>query len=163
MRSASDTESDPLKIVFTGGVVSALSATALTSLLSTVFFAVPNSKSMSFGHVVREFLAICLFAAVPAGSFGFIAGMAGAAWLNYRRSRFHSVGRLLSESIVVGGVLALVFPAFRSAMGWTISPGLANVIDPRALLFCLGVGCGSAAIFALAFRRYFLQPRSVDR
>jgi hypothetical protein len=151
------------RVTIAAGLFCAATATLLSAVFVATFFAAPSGAYHNAGDVVKGILVMCLFTAIPAGSFGFLAGVAGSAWLRMRARHFHSRVRLLVESALIGAALSSIFPFFRWAMGWTGGDKEYSVLDLKALLFCVGVGCSCAVLFAIVFGRLFLPNCASDK
>ena len=142
-------------IILKGGFFSAIAATAISAALITFLYAAPNAKFSGAGDIARAILVMCAFTAVPAGSFGFIAGILGASWLRVRAPHIRSKLHLLAESLAIGLVLSLVFPALHSVMNWgTNRPELIGV---KEFAFSLAVGIPCTVLFVLIFGSSLLQ------
>jgi hypothetical protein len=105
------------RIILLAGIFAAASATLISAALLTVLFFTPKGGFSSVRDVVKHVLLMCLFTAIPAGSFGFMSGVAGGAWLSIRSKKFHSKARVIAESVAVGVVMSLIFPTFHWLMG----------------------------------------------
>lgn len=138
------------------GLFCAAAATVISTALITIFRAAPNRVFTNGKEMVETFLAMCLFAAIPAGSFGLLAGITGGMWLSMRAERFRSRKHLLAESAFVGLVLSLVFPAFHWAMGW--SDRSKPVFDIEEFALSISVGLPCAVLFA-PFCGHLLRPQ----
>ena len=144
-----------------GGLFSAVAATVISAAFITLFFAAPTRAFGSAREEGLRFLIICLFMAIPAGSFGMLAGLAGAAWLSVRAKHFRSTAHLLGESAAIGIVLSLVFPTFHWAMGWAGKVRGNSLFDAKSAIFSICVGLPCAILFAFVFgRRLMASPRS---
>jgi hypothetical protein len=138
------------KVILTAGLFCAITATVISAALVTIFLAAPNRAFTNGKEMVETFLAMCLFTAIPAGSFGLLAGITGGMWLSMRAKHFRSRKHLLAESACVGLVLSIVFPFFHWAMGWSDDRSK-HVFDIKEIAFSISVGLPSAVMFALFY------------
>ena len=143
---------ESFRAVLLGGLISATSSTLLIAMFCTAFL-VPR-KSHDIRELIISFLVVCVFAVIPAGTFGFLAGALGAAWLRCRRSSIHSKGRLLAEAALVGAALGSTFPFIHRAMGWA---GVDHPkVDLKAVVLSAGIGVACAVLFPFLFSRFFV-------
>jgi hypothetical protein len=150
-------------LVLYGAVFSAFVAVILTALWSVILFALPAGAIHSVAEAAKTFLVMCGFAAIPAGGFGLVAGAVGGTWLIYRAGRFRSIKQLALETALVGVALSALFPAALWAVGWSGGNPEYLLRQSKALLFCVGVGCPTAVLFALAFRHRILNSDNLDK
>jgi hypothetical protein len=105
------------RLLFSAGVLSAFAAILLSAFL--VFLrAISAGAFESASEAAKGFFVICLFTFIPAGLFGFLAGLVGGAWLSVRAGSFRSTTHLVAEAAILGITLSLVFPFLHWALGW---------------------------------------------
>jgi hypothetical protein len=137
-------------VVVTAGLFCAATATVISAALVTIFLAAPNRAFTNAREMVITFLAMCLFTAIPAGSFGFLAGITGGIWLSMRAKHLRSRKHLLAESAFVGMLLSLVFPIFHWAMGWSDDRSK-HAFDFKEIALSISVGLPCAVLFAIFY------------
>jgi hypothetical protein len=143
---------EKFKIIATAGLFCAAIAVPLTAAFVTTFLAAPNKAFANGKEMVETFLSMCLFAAIPVGSFALLAGGIGGAWLSIRAEHFRSRKHLFVESAFVGIVLSLIFPFFHWAMAW--SGDRSNVtFNIKEIMLSISVGLPCAVLFVLFFGR----------
>jgi len=145
----------PVGLILKVAVLNALLVTVVSALAITLWSGagVP-SKPLELGKTV---ILLCPITAVSCGSFGLLAGLAGATLIYLRRRRLRSTKRFLVEAAVIGFVLAFFFPEFDVLMsrvqGFLYYSGPAVV----ALTPAFGIPCG--LICALIFRNGFMAAK----
>jgi hypothetical protein len=139
-------------ILKAGALAAFLAAAASAMLIATLsaLGRIPDTTSPTVPDILRAAFWLTPITAVSCGSFGFLAGIAGSALLDWRRPRIRSTGRLLIESGIVGFVFGFGFLFFDA------------VVNPRSLgamqaLLSAPVGMCCALVCALAFRRRFVK------
>jgi len=138
------------KIIFVLGASAfcAVCATVISSIFTVGWAFIGGWKLHGLWSTLSALPIIALFAAIPAGTFGFVSGIVGGLWLLARNGRFG----MLSESLFVGLFLSLLFPLFHCTMGW----GGGGEFGGCALIFSAGVGCPTALLCTL----WLGHPRS---
>lgn len=149
-----DNGSDPKGIPGWKFIVGASGFCALISVTLSSLFWVVYFRPPSLVLAVQMFGGFWITAFIPAGLFGCAAGLVGGAWFSTRRGRIRSTTLLLVEAATVG-----------IALGLLVAPLMAQ-LEPRdspptpistVFWFCsLVVGCATAVLFAILFRRAIL-------
>lgn len=138
-----------------------LKAAALAAFLTTVFSAlliatlsalnsIRETTAPSVLGIIRSAFWLCPITAASCGSFGFVAGIAGSALLNWRRHRIRSTSKLLLEAGVAGFLLACLFPFFDRLMNPTSLNGIQILLSAPMGVFC-------ALICAFTLRNHFIK------
>lgn len=133
-----------LGFILGAGAFCAVVATVISSILF-VGWALSQESGVRNG-ALSAVPIVALFAAIPAGSFGFVCGIVGGFWLWMRNGRFGSLQRMLIEALLIGFFLSLLFPLFHWTIGWGLER---NWFAVGGFLFSLGVGCPTAVLCAL--------------
>jgi len=134
-----------------GGLGAAV-ATVFSALMFTGLNALPigdqsYKEAPTFLDIARTMVLLCVITAAPCGIYGFFAGVAGGAWLLYRRSRLISVNRLVVEAAILGIFLGCAFPFVdRLVTGGSFVAPLDVILAPIAGAVC-------AATCAVVFRK----------
>jgi H+/Cl- antiporter ClcA len=139
--------------ILKAGALAAFLATAASALLIATLIGVgpmQGTTPPTVLDILRAAFWLTPITAVSCGSFGFLAGIAGSALLDWRRRRIRSTRRLVIESGIVGFVLGFSFLFFDA------------VVNPRShgamqALLSAPVGMGCAVLCALAFRGRFVK------
>ncbi len=144
-----------MKFVFKAGILAAVFATAISALSVALLSAAvpphPDTVAPGIFDIVRTALLLCPITAVSCGSYGFLAGLAGSALLNFRRRRIRSVTRLLVEAGIAGLIFGFLFPFFDRFVGQ-------SYLNGGQMLFCAPVGALCALLCGVVLRRRFLAP-----
>lgn len=116
-------------------VTSAATFTALNAVRPIV-----QTLSPTPWDLAKTTVLVLPITAVSFGSFGFLAGLVGGAFLVKRRPRIRSTRRLMIESAVAGFILGLGFPFFdrflnRYTAGWAI---LSAPVGMLCAMICAG-------------------------
>jgi hypothetical protein len=139
--------------ILKAGALAAFLATAASAMLIATLSAlgrIPDTTSPTVPDILRAAFWLTPITAVSCGSFGFLAGIAGSALLDWRRPRIRSTGRLLIESGIVGFVLGFTFLFFDAAVNPRSSHGMDIILSAPTGMCC-------ALVCALAFRRRFVK------
>ena len=144
--------------VFGAGAFCTFAATAISSVLLVVFWAVPAHAINHWYEVPRLVAIMCLYAFIPAGMFGFLCGILGRSYLLIR-TRPAAAGILLLETSVVGGFLGSLFPLLFLAMRWEPR---GDWLSWKGFVFSAAVGFFTALSYAVVFRESLNRERSVS-
>jgi hypothetical protein len=148
------TESRPRTVfILKAGALAAFLATAASAMLVAALAAlgpIQRTTSPTILDILRAAFWLTPITAVSCGSFGFLAGVAGSALLDWRGQRIRSTRSLLIESGIVGFVLGFMFLFFDA------------VVNPRSLngmeiFVSAPVGMCCALLCALVFRHRFVK------
>lgn len=139
--------------ILKAGTLAAFLATAVSALLIATLAAlgpIQGTTSPTVLDILRAAFWLTPITAVSCGSFGFLAGVAGSALLDWRRQGIRSTQRLLIEAGIVGFVFGFGFLFFDA------------VVNPRSLgamqaLLSAPVGMCCALLCALVFRHRFVK------
>lgn len=143
-----------LRTLLARAFFSAVAATLVSAALLVLWFACAGDRCRSPAEYLRMILIMSLFTALPAGTFGFMAGIAGTLWLSRRAKHTRAFGGLVVDALVAGTVLSLPFPVFY----WILGRGSGtSPFDAEGALFAIAVGIPVAALFVLVFGRSILR------
>jgi hypothetical protein len=149
-------------LILKAGTLSALVATVASALLLTILNALPTwpRPDLTIGpsalDIVKTTVLLCAITVVSCGSFGFMAGVAGSAWLCFRRKHILSTKRLLVEAAVAGFLLGMLYPVFDSAMNSPHFQKPGVFMNPIQIFFSVVLCTAWALICALVFRKRFI-------
>jgi hypothetical protein len=132
------------RLVLTAGMFCAVVADSISSVLVVLLWVWPAVHSIA--SAFHALPTIFLFAALPAGIFGFFCGSVGGLWLNIRAKHCRSLTRIVIESAALGFFLSLLFPLLHAMLRLGIE---GERLEPRAFLFSVAVGCPTAMLLAL--------------
>jgi len=161
----------PIGLIVKVGIFNAALVTVISALTIALFSGAgteqePISAGIAAMHQVRSIpswlpdplevgeaaVLLCPITALSCGSFGLLAGLAGAIVMSFRRRHIRSTKRYLVETAIVGFALAVLFPLFdvlmNRAQGMVGGSGLALI----APFF----GSPCALLSALVFRKRFM-------
>lgn len=157
MFETAETETPRSMFILRAGGFCASAAITISTLLCVLWWLRPSR----IGDAVVGFAVIWVFAAIPAGVYGFFAGVLGGGWFSIRRGRIASLARLLVEAAALGILLSLLEPPLRSVLlNWseqTSTPTNDFLYGATEWFFSLGVGCITALLYAYLFRRTILR------
>jgi hypothetical protein len=143
-----------LETLLTAGIFCGCAATLISSVWVVLFWAVPARAFNHWYEAPRAIGVTSLYAAIPAGAFGFLCGIVGSLYLGFRGRNIASGPRLLVESAVMGARLSVLFPLCLRALGWG-----SDWLNVKAFLFCVAVGCPVSILYAALFRKSILAER----
>lgn len=129
------------RFVLVAALCSAGVGTVLAAVYITVLYIRKGSPSNA-ADIVIAFLVGVLFAAIPAGLFGLIAGAVGGSWLVLCRARFKSSSDVARAGTLAGAVLGLLYPVVSLAMHWTSTESARAVLSICAVSLGIGAVCG---------------------
>jgi len=155
-----------LVLILEVGALGALLATLASALFIAILTGLPIgprpdlSNGPSVLDIGRTAFFLCAITVVSCGSFGFVAGVAGSAWLRFRKRRILSTKRLLGEAAVAGLLLGGIFPLFDGAVNSPSFQRIGVLLNPIQMFFCVVFSIVCALICALVFRDRFIERRS---
>jgi hypothetical protein len=144
--------------------MAALLATVLSALtieLLSAFATRGGDSAPGVVDIVKATLLLCTITVVSCGSFGFLAGLAGAGAIYLRRRRIRTVWRLLIEAALAGLLMGCLFPLFDAALNSPSLQSFKSWLNPAQIMFCVPVSITCALFCGLAFRRHFVHPSTV--
>ncbi len=137
-RSVTGRRVGDFRLILRVGVLAAVLASVICAFMFALLNAMGptvDSLAPSVWDIVKTTWLLLPITLVSCGSFGFLAGIAGAAFLVWRKPRIRSTRRLMIESAIAGLALGLGFPFFdgllnQHASGWGL------ILSAPTGLFC---------------------------
>ncbi|MBI2682975.1 MAG: hypothetical protein HYX26_07145 [Acidobacteriales bacterium] len=152
-----------LTFVLKAGLLNAALASVLSALIIETLYMVVEYRRIE-GVELPGFLGfLCTvvlllpITMVSCGSFGFLAGAAGAFWMHARRKKIKTVRRLRVESTVLGALAGVAFPFFDRGMNELLAAGGGGGFTPIIHLFTIPAGVTCSLITAAWFQGRFVQ------
>lgn len=133
---------------------SAIVGSILAGGYIAILYARKGSPS-SWQDVATVFFVGVLFAAIPAGLFGLLAGIAGGTFLLRLRSSFKSRTAVAGAGTIIGAVLGATYPVVSLLLHWTSIGGARTALETCALGAAVGALCG--CLFGCSFASMLLD------
>lgn len=145
----------PVTLFLTIGAFNALQASLLSAVALALASPLPRGWSPDIGQVLRVTPLLLPITFVSFGSYGFLAGFAGSAWINRRRKRIWSMKRLLLHCLALGFLFTVAFPFFDILWNLLLSASTYHR-SPLQLLSCMPIGMTCALSTAMVFRKHLI-------
>jgi len=148
-----------LGLILEAGIVNALTVTVIAALTNALFsgagFEYADVVSWHPIALVKATVWLCPFTAITWGPFGLFAGIGGSGLLYLRARQIRSTKRFVVEAVILGFLLAYLFPFFKVWTGQVQELGeLDDLVDDLFITPFLGSLC--ALVWARFYRNRFL-------
>lgn len=154
---STDETSAPFAFTLRVGALNALLATPLSALVIALISTLGNSAFPNLLEIGKTALLLCPITFVSIGSFGFVAGVAGSAWICLRKRRIRTIKHLLVESGIVGLLMGVLFVFLDAAINSSPITSISSSRNPAQILLCWVLSAACALFWAYFFRKRFVH------
>ena len=154
---STDQTSRPFAFALRVGAFNAFLATLISALAIALISSIGNGTRPNILEIGKTTFLLCPITVVSFGFFGFLAGVAGSAWIYFRKQRIHTTRRLLVESAIAGLLMGALFPFLDAAANSSPITSISPSRNPAQILLCLALSIACALLWAFVFRKRFVH------